>query len=216
MQHINKIMTQIKTIIFDLGGVIINLDIPKTIAEFNRFSPIPFESVYTQLQQYPVFDDFDKGLISEEAFFNELHKVINHTGAPELIIAAWNAMLLDFPKHRLDLLISLKSRYRLFLLSNTNETHIRAFEADLLKHHGHPNLESFFEKVYYSCRMGMRKPDTEIFEKVLSDNNLLASETIFIDDSPQHVEGALKAGINAHLLAKGRDVNELIEDLQLL
>lgn len=216
MQRINKIMSQIKNIIFDLGGVIINLDIPKTIAEFNRFSSIPFESAYTQLQQYPVFDNFDKGHISEEAFFNELHKIIDHAGSPELILAAWNAMLLDFPKHRLDLLIKLKSKYRLFLLSNTNETHIRAFEADLMLQHRHPNLESFFEKVYYSCRMGMRKPDTEIFEKVLNDNKLLASETIFIDDSPQHVQGALKAGINAHLLAKDRDVQELIEELQLL
>lgn len=209
-------MSKINTIIFDLGGVIINLDIPATIAGFNKLSNKPFETIYTQLQQTPLFDLFDKGLITEQEFFNGLKVAMEAEPGDEQMIKAWNAMLLDFPPHRLELLAQLKGRYRLFLLSNTNETHIREFEAHLQESRGYQNLEPFFEKVYYSCRMGMRKPDTEIFEYVLKENQLVAEETLFIDDTIHHVEGALKTGIQAHLLPKEKDVAELIKELQLL
>ena len=209
-------MAKIKNIIFDLGGVIINLDPPKTIAEFNTLSQKPFESIYTQLQQTPVFDLFDKGLITEHDFFNALKTAIEVDIDETVLIAAWNAMLLDFPLQRLELLKQLKPHYRLFLLSNTNETHIREFEKELLQTRGYANLEPFFEKVYYSCRMGMRKPDAEIFEYVLTENKLIPEETLFIDDTIHHIEGALKTGIQAHLLAKGKEVGELIKDLGLV
>jgi FMN phosphatase YigB (HAD superfamily) len=209
-------MSKINAIIFDLGGVIINLDIAATIAEFNKISNKPFEAIYTQLQQTPVFDLFDKGLISEPEFFNELKVAMEADLSDALMLNAWNAMLLDFPLHRLELLKQLKTKYRLFLLSNTNETHIREFEARLLESRGYQNLEPFFEKVYYSCRMGMRKPDTEIFTYVLKENQLIAEETLFIDDTIHHVEGASKTGIRAHLLSKGKDVSELVKELELL
>lgn len=208
-------MSEIKNIIFDLGGVIINLDIPKTITEYNKLSQKPFESIYTQLQQSPIFDQFDKGKISETEFFNELSKSIQSETSLDQLKFAWNAMLLDFPVHRLELLTQLKKRYRLFLLSNTNETHIETFEANLYNQHGYKNLEPFFEKVYYSCRIGMRKPDTEIFDFVLKENNLNPNETLFIDDSPQHIEGALKTGIQAKFLAKNREVENLLLELKI-
>ncbi len=209
-------MSEIKNIIFDLGGVIINLDIPKTIAEFNKLTERSFETIYTQLQQTPIFDQFDKGQISETTFFDELKKEIGSDVTYTDLLFAWNAMLLDFPEHRLEMLNRLKSKYRLFLLSNTNETHITEFEKQLLTTRGHKNLELFFEKVYYSCRMNMRKPDKEIFEFVLKENNLKPEETLFIDDSPQHIEGALKTSIKAHFLPKGKEVGELITELRLL
>ena len=216
MAHKQNIVSEIKNIIFDLGGVIINLDIPKTISEFNKLSTKPFESIYNQLQQTPIFDLFDKGKINESDFFSELKKYLNPDTTDNDILSAWNAMLLDFPEHRLNLLSELKNNYHIFLLSNTNETHITKFESDLKQQHGYKNLEPFFKKVYYSCRMGMRKPDTEIFETVLKENQLIASETIFIDDSPQHIEGASKLGIQSYLLEKQKDVKTLIKELNLL
>ncbi|MES2513103.1 MAG: HAD family hydrolase [Bacteroidota bacterium] len=164
-------MSQIKNIIFDLGGVIINLDIPRTIEEFNKISQKPFESFYTQMHQNSIFDLFDKGQISETDFFSEIKKAIDGQNSTDQLLYAWNAMLLDFPLSRLELLTTLRSKYRLFLLSNTNETHITEFEKRLFTTRGYKNLEPFFEKVYYSCRMGMRKPDAEIFECVLNENN---------------------------------------------
>lgn len=209
-------MGEIKNIVFDLGGVIINLDIPRTISEFNKLSTKPFESIYTQLQQSPIFDLFDKGQISESDFFLQLKDHLKEGVTDTQMKEAWNVMLLDFPIHRLQLLSALKSNYRVFLLSNTNETHIAQLESDLYKEHGYRNLEPFFEKVYYSCRIGMRKPDSEIFEFVLNQNNLNAHETIFIDDSPQHVAGAIKTGIQSYLLPRDKDVSALISELSLL
>lgn len=209
-------MSQIKNIIFDLGGVIINLDTNKTIQEFNKLSTKQFETIYTQLQQSPIFDKFDKGEITETDFFNEIQKALEVHIPIEKLLFAWNAMLLDFPKHRLQLLEKLKANYRLFLLSNTNETHISEFENTLFKQHGYQNLESFFETVYYSCRIGKRKPNSDIFDFVLKQNNLNPEETLFIDDSPQHIEGAIKSGIKAEFLAKDRDVQDLITELKLL
>jgi HAD superfamily hydrolase (TIGR01509 family) len=209
-------MSQIKNIIFDLGGVIINLDINKSIQEFNKLSKKPFETIYTQLQQSPIFDNFDKGEISETEFFNEIQKALGTQIPKEKLLFAWNAMLLDFPKHRLQLLKNLKQNYRLFLLSNTNETHIAEFERSLFKQHGYKNLESFFETVYYSCRMGKRKPNREIFDFVINKHLLDPHETLFIDDSPQHIEGASKLGIQAKFLSKDRDVEDLIIELGLI
>lgn len=209
-------MSEIKNIIFDLGGVIINLDIPKTIAEFNKLSVVPFESIYNQLQQSPIFDLFDKGQISETDFFKELKRYLKEDITNAQMIDAWNAMLLDFPIHRLQLLSALNLKYRIFLLSNTNETHITQLESDLHKEHSYKNLEPFFEKVYYSCRIGMRKPDSDIFEFVLNQNKLNAHETIFIDDSPQHIKGALNTGIQSYLLPRDKDVSDLISELSLL
>lgn len=209
-------MSEIKNIIFDLGGVIINLDIPKTIAEFNKLSVVPFESIYNQLQQSPIFDLFDKGQISETDFFKELKRYLKEDVTDTQMIDAWNAMLLDFPIHRLQLLSALNLKYRIFLLSNTNETHITQLESDLHKEHRYKNLEPFFEKVYYSCRIGMRKPDSDIFEFVLNQNKLNAHETIFIDDSPQHIKGALNTGIQSYLLPRDKDVSDLISELSLL
>jgi glucose-1-phosphatase len=116
------------------------------------------------------------------------------------IDAAWDAMLLDIPGEKLALLNTLKKRYRTFLLSNTNEIHIANFSAYLYRTYGAPDFSPYFEKWYYSARIGMRKPDAEIFEFVLRENNLAAEETLFVDDSEQHIRTAMKLGIQAVLM----------------
>lgn len=209
-------MREIKNIIFDLGGVIINLDTNLTIYEFNKISAIPFEEVYTQAKQSELFNSFDKGLISDFDFFSELRKQIRYEGQEADLLFAWNAMLLDVPEERLDLLVEMKQNYNTYLLSNTCEPHVAAFERDLYLEHGVKNFNDYFDKVYYSCRMGMRKPDEEIFEFVLKENDLVPEETVFIDDSAQHVKGAGECGINAYLLPKNMEVGDLLKELKLL
>ncbi|MEO6301874.1 MAG: HAD-IA family hydrolase, partial [Bacteroidia bacterium] len=125
-------------------------------------------------------------------------------------------MLLDVPQRRLDVLVNMKQNYNTFLLSNTNEAHVTAFEHDLYIKHGVKNFNDYFDEVYYSCRMGMRKPDKEIFEFVLKQNDLKPEETVFIDDSIQHVKGAGECGISAFLLPKGEEVGEFLKGLGLL
>ncbi len=209
-------MKDIKNIIFDLGGVIINLDIDRTIQAFNKISKSPFENYYTQSAQSDLFNLFDQGKISDYEFFTELKKQIAHEGPDEELLLAWNAMLLDVPEKRLNVLVNAKQKYNTFLLSNTCEPHIAAFESALYQTHGVKNFNDYFDEVYYSCRTGMRKPNPEIFQMVLDKNKLNASETVFIDDSPQHVKGAGEVGIKAYLLSKNMEIGDLLKELKLL
>lgn len=208
-------MKGIKNIIFDLGGVIINLDINKTIREFNLLSNIPFERIYSQKEQIDLFNLLDCGKLSAGDFFKTLKQKIQFTGPDEKLLKAWNAMLLDVPEKRLNLLVKMKQNYNTYLLSNTCEPHIEAFEKELENVYGIKNFDDYFDKVYYSCRVGMRKPDREIFEHVLRENHLKPSETVFIDDSVQHVQGAGACGINAFILEKNREPEDLLNELGL-
>jgi HAD superfamily hydrolase (TIGR01509 family) len=204
--QIQVISLMICNIIFDLGGVILNLDPLATQKAFEALGLTDFEKHFTTSRQTGLFDDFDCGRISENEFRAHLKKFLPETVSEKDIDNAWNAMLLDLPKERLELLEALGKKYRLFLLSNTNEIHVTAFSSYLNKTFGFNDFSSYFERWYYSCRIGKRKPDAEIFQFVLNENGLNPEETLFIDDSPQHVEGAKKVGIKSYLLPAGKDI----------
>jgi glucose-1-phosphatase len=141
---------------------------------------------------------------------------LKYRGPDEELLRAWNAMLLDIPKRRLDMLVKLRLHYRTFLLSNTNETHVEVIERELYHRHGVKNFSDYFERIYYSCRHGMRKPDAEIFRHILKKEKLKPEETIFIDDSIQHVKGAGACGIRAYLLPRDMEVEDLLKELRIL
>jgi glucose-1-phosphatase len=203
------IPAHIKNIIFDLGGVILNIDYNLTKQAFEKLGLKEFEKFYSQATQKKIFDDFETGRISAEAFRMELRRITSLVISDECIDDAWNAMLLDLPLDRVELLQHLKTKYRLFLLSNTNEIHIQTFSKYLETGFGFKNMSHLFEKEYLSYKVGLRKPDEKIFELVILENKLRREETLFIDDSIQHVEGAGKAGLNALLLEKGKTIMEL-------
>jgi len=186
---------KIKNIIFDLGGVIINIDYALLIGAFSEIGLPDFEMHFSQLKQKDLFDLYEKGLISSQNFRDELKKHCKIGTTDTEIDTAWNAMLLDLPKERLELILNVKNKYRTFLLSNTNEIHERAFNKVLQTTCGYPTLAMFFDRIYLSHRVGLRKPDPKIFELVLRENKLNPSETLFIDDSPQHIESANLLGI---------------------
>ena len=186
----------IRHIIFDLGGVILNIDYQATEKAFEALGIQDFRSCFSQLSQNAFFDDWETGKITEEQFIYGLQTVAGETKITrEQIINAWNAMLLDFPKRRLQILNQLHIHYDLFLLSNTNEIHEKAFNEILKRDHGIPSLYPFFDKIYFSHRVQLRKPGAEIFIKILEENNLDPAKTLFIDDSPQHLDAAKKLGI---------------------
>lgn len=203
--------SEYKNIIFDFGGVILNLDYHRTTKAFIDLGISDFEERYSQLNQTDLFDRFERGEVSPEAFREGLNSVLDQDIADEELDTAWNAMLLDLPAERLQIIEKLHSEKRICLLSNTNEIHVERFESDLKKAHGLKNLSSFFDEVYYSCRVGMRKPEARIFEFVLKEQGYNPSETLFIDDSPQHIEGAKKVGLNTYHLRA--DLGETIADL---
>ena len=124
------------------------------------------------------------------------------------IVEAWNALLLDFPKERIDLLKKIKTKYRTFLLSNTNSIHLKEFQERLHNEQG-VYLEDLFEKAYYSHVVKLRKPNADIFNLVLKENDLMPSETLFIDDTASNFPEAEKMGIQTYHLKPGMSITDI-------
>ncbi|QHS61579.1 HAD family hydrolase [Chitinophaga agri] len=194
-------MKGIKHIIFDLGGVIINLNYQLTYKAFEDLGVKEFTSLYNQFTLNTLFDDLETGKVAPEVFLDEMQKHTAPGTTHQQIMDAWNAMLLDFPVRRLQILQQLRQHYGLYLLSNTNVIHMNAFNKILQDSRGIPSLAAFFDKAYYSHEIGLRKPNRESFEFVLEENGLDPAETLFIDDTLPNIEGAKAVGLQTiHLL----------------
>jgi FMN phosphatase YigB (HAD superfamily) len=202
-------MQQIKNIVFDLGGVLLNIDYHRTSRAFQQLGFKNFEQLYSQFQANELFENLETGKISEDFFYGEIQKYATEEIQQKDIYLAWNAMLLDFRISSLDFLDSIKDKYRLFLLSNTNIIHLTAFKEILKKETGKPSLDAYFIKSYYSHEIKLRKPYKDIYEFILKDGNMIAEETLFIDDSYNNIEAAKELGIKTHLLLPGERIEEL-------
>lgn len=202
-------MQKTEAIIFDLGGVILNIDYNLTRIAFEKAGIKNFHEMYSQANADDLFSNLETGKISESNFYNELNK---RTGLylPTIEIErAWNAMLLTFREKSLDFLDTLKPKYKLFLLSNTNHIHLNAFNKIYLENKRDKPFEEFFDKAYYSCNIGLRKPNADIYEFVLSENELNAGKTLFVDDSAQNIEAARDLGMQTILLGAGKYIENL-------
>ena len=197
-------------IIFDLGGVIINLAYQLTIDAFKNLGLANFDEMYTQVKQSNLFDDFETGKISSQHFVNSLLPYLPNGVSANKVVHAWNAMILDFPKERLELLDKLNSNYRIFLLSNTNDIHLQAVKRSLANTTDR-KLESYFEKVYLSHEVKLRKPHKEIFELVCKEQNLDPSRTLFIDDTIGHINGSIKIGLKGLHLKGDNSIEKLFK-----
>lgn len=207
-------MKNIKNIILDLGGVLINLDYNKINYSMSRLG---LKNAFSKVEQIELFDKLEEGEVSEESFLSEFKRLANEKITDEEIINAWNTILLDFPIQRIELLKLLGKKYRLFLFSNTNSLHIKEVYNILRRAHGIESLEPYFEKIFLSNELGIRKPKPEGFKHILKTQGLKTCETLFIDDSPQHVDGAKKVGINAQLLnLEKEDIEGLAKRLSLI
>ncbi|MCW5912887.1 MAG: HAD family phosphatase [Cyclobacteriaceae bacterium] len=185
----------IENIIFDLGGVILNLAVENTHREFARLSGLPLDEIKSRVHHGRFFHDYERGLISDAEFRDHLRQSLQLQVTDDGLDKAWNAMLLDIPAERFTLLEKLKQDHRVFLLSNTNEIHRQRFNGIVQQTSGKPNIDYYFHKAYFSHELKMSKPDVNIYNQVLRLQNLSASETVFLDDNADNITGAARAGL---------------------
>ncbi len=186
----------IKNLIFDLGGVIIDLHIDRTVQAFCDLAKVDPEEVKGRYGKEPFFEDYETGRISDDQFRESLAQYLGIELEKGKIDEAWNAMLGNLPFHRVMRIDRLKAEYDVYLLSNTNKIHYDAYTRILRNSTGFESLDHLFRKAYYSHEINMRKPDEEIFVHVLEDSRLEPSETLFLDDTRENLLGAEKVGIN--------------------
>ena len=203
-------LKDVQNIIFDLGGVILNIDYQLSSQAFQKLGMQDFDNFYSQTKQTSIFDDFEIGKINATEFRERIKMHLPHQVSDQQINDAWNAMLLNLPQKRLEFLAHLKKSKRLFLLSNTNEIHIQQYEHYLNSSYGFANLAHLFEKEYYSYKIGKRKPDDAVFKQLIDEQKLNPSATLFVDDSRQHIEGASKTGLKTLWLAPGKDITQVL------
>lgn len=195
----------IDTIIFDFGDVFINLDKQASLTALKKLGLHSWNDDLEQLNQ-----QFERGKITEVQFMIGLKKLIPNASIDDLR-TAWNSVLIDFPLHRLEFLELLKRKYRLFLLSNTDEIHISKFEHKV----GATFAREFyqcFEKVYFSFEIGFRKPDPEAFKYIINKHDLSTKRTLFIDDKKENTDIAASLGMEVWNITPGKeDVVELFD-----
>jgi putative hydrolase of the HAD superfamily len=195
-------MQPIKNIIFDLGGVFLNINFQLTNQAFNNLGVDRFEAMFNQHHSNDLFELLETGKLSPAEFYDAFRKESNTDLSNEQIQIAWNALLLDFPAERIEWLNQIKDRYNIFLFSNTNEIHYDQFILDFAKAFPGKDFNSYFIKAYYSQTLGLRKPYVESYQQILNEQQLDPAETLFIDDTIKNIEGAKLAGLQTiHLVA---------------
>lgn len=207
----------IKNIIFDYGNVIFDIDFERAQQAFADLGIGDAKALVDHKTQSNLFDEFDKGNISADEWRSEIKRRAKNTEiSDQQIDDAWNKLLIGVPEGNHELLLTVKEQYNTFLLSNNNEIHYKWIMDYLKRTYGLENNSSFFIKDYYSHLMGMRKPDRNIFEFVLDTHNLNPAETLFIDDSPQHLKTADELGLQTYLMTKPDNLQNYFKNNGLL
>lgn len=202
-------MNAISAIIFDLGGVILNIDISRTKKAFHELGFHQIDELFGLGHADSFFRDHENGRVSDDQFIERIVQMLGGSASEEQVIAAWNALLLDFPPSRIRFLEELRNRYRLFLFSNTNGIHHQAFSRLFREEYPGKTLDGLFEKAYYSHAAGFRKPDLQGYQQIVADNHLDPAATLFIDDARVNVDAAMAAGLQGIHLLPGKTIEEL-------
>jgi len=204
----------IKNIIFDFGGVLMDLDFMHTVKGLHKLLGFDFKDKEFLHWFLELFKEFEKDGVTEEDFISQLkYKSSRTVESDDTIINAWNSMMIRLRKERFLMLAELKSTYGIYLLSNSNHIHYRAMKIMVKDTFGDLDFHNeFFHQAYYSQHLKMRKPDKEIFDYICQENNLVKSETLFIDDLQPNIDGAIAAGLKAIRHDPKTEITEQLQD----
>ena len=200
----------IRNILFDIGNVLVDLDVPATVRAFGRLNIGGLRPEDIHPNQTGLFLDYELGRLDDAGFIRAIRRTYDCRGvADEQIFAAWNALLLDPEPERFELIRQLKDNYRLFVLSNTNPQHVWRLRERFRTVTGGGEFEDHFERCYYSHDLRLRKPDPEIYRQVLARADILAGETLFIDDNLCNIPSARALHLQTHHLACGESLRDI-------
>lgn len=194
MKNMSQNFEGIQNVIFDFGGVIIDIDYDAVRQAFEEIGMQDVRSFYQHDDHSKLVTDLETGLISEDDFRETIIQKIDRNLSHEKFDKAWNAIIKDVPAERVQLLEELAKHFNLYLLSNTNIIHYRKYMRDFEKKHG-KSLRDLFQKAYFSHEIKLRKPDKSIFTWVLEDAGIKAGKTMFIDDSETNIQAAEEVGL---------------------
>ena len=207
-------MPVINTLIFDLGGVLYDIDVNRTTDAFRSLNISNLEQMHQSLVTENVYNNLETGSISPSEFRDAVRKYSMTQLTDDQIDDAWNALLVGFPEQRVSLLLRLKQNYQIMLLSNTNQIHFENYTSRFQQQYV-LNFESLFHRPFYSYRMGFRKPDPEIFRLLISQTGIEPGSAVFIDDLAENIEAARNTGLKAIHLSETSDVCALFDDDRL-
>ncbi len=204
-------MQQIKNIIFDLGSVLLDIDVDRTLRSFDNIgvSGKKLEEIYKEPENF--FLLIEKGAIDSDAFRNAFRNLSDNHLTDQQINDAWSAMVVGFPEEKVELLKCLANRYDLYLLSNTNEIHEPVYTRQFRETSGGISFEDIFTRIYYSHVVKLSKPNPAIFEYMINDSGIVLEESLFIDDLQRNVEAAISTGLPSHHFRVEDDLEEVLE-----
>jgi putative hydrolase of the HAD superfamily len=202
----------ITTLIFDFGGVIINLDLNLCIQNLKHAGALDVEKYLSNYGQSGFFLQWEKGEINLAEFRNAVRSISVSNPDDKTIDDAWCSFLQDIPEDRIRLLEKLKTKYRLLLLSNSNPLHIEVSGKNEFNKYGY-EIGDLFEKAYISYELGLTKPDPAIFNYILTDLNIRPEECLFLDDGEKNIRTASEMGFETYLVTQGENLDKLFDIL---
>lgn len=211
MTSFNK--SSIKHLVFDLGVVLYDIDYQAPIIAFEKLGISQFDQHFSKATQSTLFAKLERGELGLTDLTVELNKTFSLNLNEQEVEQAWNTILVDIPEQRIDMLLELKHRYHISLLSNTNNIHIKSFEAHMASKGLLDKFQAAFDHIFYSSVVGLRKPEPAIFKHVEDATGFSPAETWFIDDTQEHVLSAQTLGWNTYWLKQGEETIDIVREI---
>lgn len=203
-------MKKIKNVLFDFGGVIVGLNKQNAVNRFKEIGVANIEDYLGEFRQEGIFLALEEGKLSREEFYTELQKLAGKKISNEDIDSAWMAFLTHIPEYKFQLLKDLRKKYKVYLISNTNPVIMGWAETENFSPTKEP-ITAFFDKVYYSYKIGSAKPDKYIFEYVIKDSGIEPSETLFLDDGQANIDMGRFLGLQSRLTNQDEDLRKVFD-----
>ena len=207
---------EIKNIIFDFGGVILDIDPQLTIDEFVNLGFSNFEKLMTPEFIDEIIGKFELGILTPELFRAKLKKFLGIDITDQQLDDAWNSLLYDIPAERIEIIEQVKKNYQIILLSNSNEIHYDLYVRDLQLRFGYREFDELFHKAYFSFDLHLLKPNPDVYEFVINQHGFVPEQTLFIDDKEENIEAAKKLGLKTYQLEKPERIRDIFKDGKLI